>query len=98
MNKFKSFFNKETGKEIKTKDKTIVEILVQIAGEIYSQNQTISPETLARIAADTYIKTELEQLNNKIDNSFVYAVEEIGQKFPQKINNPNTDEESKNGK
>ena len=41
MNKFKTFFTKETGKEIKTKDKTVVEILVKIAGEIYSQNQTI---------------------------------------------------------
>lgn len=98
MNKFKTFINKESGKEIKTKDKTIVEILVKIAGEIYSQNQTISPETLGRMAADVYTKSELELLQNKIDNSFIYAVEEIGQKFPQKINNQNTDEESKNGK
>lgn len=94
---FKKFYDKSTNR--KNHDKTIVDKLLQIAQEIYSQNTSYRPEDLALMSRDQYMNSEIDRIKLMIDNSFEYFVGELQQKFPQKeINNVNKEEDSKNEK
>lgn len=102
---FKNFYIKENKLENVAKpklNKTVVDALVEIAKEIYSQNATMTAEDLISVATDTYLRTEMERIQRQVDDSKVYATEEVLKKYPQKeiqsdINNSNS-EETKNEK
>jgi hypothetical protein len=102
---FKNFYLKENKLENVAKpklNKTVVDKLVEISKEFYSQNPTMVPQDLITIAIDMYLRTEMERIQREVDDAKVYATEEVLKKFPQKeiqsdINNSNS-EETKNEK
>lgn len=102
---FKNFYLKENKLEnvVKPKlNKTVVDSLVEIAKEFYSQNSTMIPQDLVTAAIDAYLRTEMERIQRQVDDAKVYATEEVLKKCPQKeiqteINNSNS-EETKNEK
>lgn len=102
---FKQFYLKENKSENVAKpklNKTVTDKLVEISEEIYSQNPTMTNQDLITIAADTYIRNEMERIQREVDDSRIYAAEIVFEKCPQKkigddINNSNS-EETKNEK
>lgn len=102
---FKKFYLKENKSENVAKpklNKTVVDKLVEISEEIYSQNPTMKPQDLITLAADTYIRSEMERIQRDVDDSRIYAEDKVFEKCPQKkigddINNSNS-EEDKNEK
>lgn len=81
MSSFKSLFGKQASK---TYDKDCYESILEICREIYSQNQTYSPDDLLKISSDMYLNKEIELVRNKINDSSVYLIDVIKEKFPPK--------------
>lgn len=89
---FKKFYNKNTDK---LDDRTFLETLLGVAKEIYSQNPYVLPEELFTYASESLVQKAVEDLNKQIKDVYIYAIDEIKEKFPQKINTDINDEESK---
>ena len=84
---FKKYYNKQNNKI--EYDKDVFDDIIQIAGEIYSENQLIPSETLSNMACDLYIRNKMEYLKNYIDSFYPYIKETVLEKYP--VKNINTD-------
>lgn len=90
---FKKFFNKN---QDKVNDRTFLDKILELVKEIYSLNPTSTSDELFTYASETLVNKTLEDLNQKIRDVHVYALDEIKGKFPQKLNNDINNEETEN--
>lgn len=83
---FKTFYKKTTPKK---PDQSVSDEILEIAKQIYSKKTELTPEELFSLSGETYLQIVIDDVKDKIDSSFVYIVDEIRKRFPQKINTGN---------
>lgn len=81
---FKTFYKKTTPNK---PDQSASDEILEIAKQIYSKKTELTPEELFSLSSEAYLQTVIEDVKEKMNNSFVYVVDEIRKRFPQKINN-----------
>ena len=80
---FKKLFLENTEQKPKP-DMSVCDDILEIARELYSQNQFQSAEDLYMVASEIYAKRILEEVKKKIQDGLVYTTDLIKQKYPQK--------------
>ncbi len=83
---FKTFYKKTTPKKM---DQSVSDGILEIAKQAYDMRKELTPEELFALSGETYLQTVIDDVKEKMDGSFVYVVDEIRKRFPQKINTEN---------
>lgn len=96
MEKFKEFYNKNNNR--RDINESVLDRILELVKEVYSQYPYTSPEELFTFASEALVSKTVEQLNKDIKDVSVYALDEIKEKFPTKINidNETNEEEFEN--
>jgi len=81
--RFKKFIQ-ENSEQTPKPDMSVSDDILEIARELYSQNQYQTAEDLYMVASEIYAKRVLEEVKKKIQDGLVYTTDLIKQKYPQK--------------